>query len=74
MAGSTRYTAILDANVLYPNLMRDILLSMASVGFYRARWTARIKGAFKQTTGKSHRIFRKALSFLGFRRIWISQI
>jgi hypothetical protein len=42
MAGSTHYTAILDANVLYPNLMRDILLSMASVGFYRARWTARI--------------------------------
>jgi len=42
MAGSTRYTAILDANVLYPNLMRDILLSMASVGLYQARWTSRI--------------------------------
>ena len=42
MAGSNRYTAILDANVLYPNLMRDILLSMASVGLYQARWTSRI--------------------------------
>jgi len=30
----------------------------------RALW-----GAFKQTTEKSHRIFRKALSCLGFSRI-----
>ncbi len=32
------------------------------------------RGTFKQTTVKSHRIFRKALSYLGFSRIWISQI
>jgi len=42
MAVFTRYTAILDANVLCPNLMRDILLSMASVGLYHALWTTRI--------------------------------
>jgi hypothetical protein len=42
MAGSSRYTAILDANVLYPNLLRDILLSLAVAGLYHARWTARI--------------------------------
>lgn len=42
MAGSSRYTAILDANVLYPNLLRDILLSLATAGLYHARWTARI--------------------------------
>ncbi|OQW85788.1 MAG: PIN domain-containing protein [Rhodoferax ferrireducens] len=42
MAGSSRYTAILDANVLYPNLLRDILLSLAAAGLYHARWTARI--------------------------------
>ncbi len=42
MAGSSRYTAILDANVLYPNLLRDILLSLASAGLYHARWTAQI--------------------------------
>ena len=42
MAGSSRYTAILDANVLYPNLLRDILLSLAAEGLYHARWTARI--------------------------------
>lgn len=42
MAGSSRYTAVLDANVLYPNLLRDILLSLAVAGLYHARWTARI--------------------------------
>jgi predicted nucleic acid-binding protein len=42
MAGSSRYTAVLDANVLYPNLLRDILLSLAVSGLYHARWTARI--------------------------------
>jgi hypothetical protein len=42
MAGSSRYTAILDANVLYPNLLRDILLSLAVAGLYHARWTTHI--------------------------------
>jgi len=42
MAGSARYTAILDANVLYPNLLRDLLLSLASAGLYHARWTSKI--------------------------------
>ncbi len=42
MAGSSRYTVILDANVLYPNLLRDILLSLAVAGLYHARWTDRI--------------------------------
>lgn len=42
MAGSSRYTVILDANVLYPNLLRDILLSLATAGLYHARWTAQI--------------------------------
>lgn len=42
MAGSARYTAILDANVLYPNLLRDILLSLAVAGLYHARWTEHI--------------------------------
>ena len=42
MAGSSRYTAILDANVLYPNLLRDLLLSLAAAGLYHARWTEKI--------------------------------
>ena len=42
MAGSGRYTVLLDANVLYPNVLRDLLLSLASAGLYHARWTDRI--------------------------------
>jgi hypothetical protein len=42
VAGSARYTAILDANVLYPQLVRDLLLSLAACGLYHARWSADI--------------------------------
>ncbi|MBL8516097.1 MAG: PIN domain-containing protein [Betaproteobacteria bacterium] len=39
MAGSSRYTVILDACVLYPAPVRDLLLSLAVAGLYHARWT-----------------------------------
>ena len=42
MAGSSRYTVILDANVLYPRLLRDTLLSLAGENLYHARWSATI--------------------------------
>jgi hypothetical protein len=38
MAGSARYTAVLDANVLYPALLRDLLLSLAHADLYSAKW------------------------------------
>ncbi|MEQ6437215.1 PIN domain-containing protein [Comamonas sp. w2-DMI] len=43
MAGAAGFTAILDANVLYPALLRDILLSLAHSGLYVARWTTTIE-------------------------------
>lgn len=43
MAGSARYTVILDANVLYPALLRDVLLSLAHADLYSAKWTADIR-------------------------------
>lgn len=36
------YTALLDANVLYPAPIRDLLLQLAVDDLYRARWTADI--------------------------------
>lgn len=42
MAGSARYTAILDANTLYPAPVCDALLSLAVAGLYHARWTMEI--------------------------------
>lgn len=43
MAGSFLYTAILDANVLYPFSVRDLLLSLAQEGLFHARWTTDIQ-------------------------------
>lgn len=37
-----RFTVILDANVLYPFLVRDVLLSFAQAGLFRARWSRAI--------------------------------
>lgn len=36
------FVAIYDANVLYPSLLRDVLIRVAQRGMVRARWTERI--------------------------------
>lgn len=36
------FTVIYDANVLYPNTLRDILIRLAGTGIYQARWTENI--------------------------------
>lgn len=36
------HTALLDANVLYPAPMRDLLLQLAVADLFRAKWTADI--------------------------------
>lgn len=38
------FTVIYDANVLYPNLLRDLLIRVAQAGLVRARWTDEILG------------------------------
>lgn len=43
MAGYRTYTVILDACVLYPATLRDLLLSLAYENVYRARWTEEIQ-------------------------------
>ncbi|MCE2681246.1 MAG: PIN domain-containing protein [Burkholderiales bacterium] len=43
MAGHARYTALLDACVLYPLAMTDALMSLATAGFYAAKWSAKIE-------------------------------
>ena len=42
MAGHARYTALLDACVLYPVAVCDALMSVAAVGIYAPKWTHRI--------------------------------
>ena len=43
MAGYRTYTVVLDACVLYPATLRDLLLSLAYENVYRARWTQEIQ-------------------------------
>ena len=53
MAGSSRYTVILDANVLYPQLLRDTLLSLAGENLYQARWSATINDEWVRNLAKN---------------------
>jgi predicted nucleic acid-binding protein len=43
MAGHARYTALLDACVLFPIAMTDALMSLATTGLFAAKWTRRIE-------------------------------
>jgi predicted nucleic acid-binding protein len=40
--------ALLDANVLYPAPLRDLLLQLAFTGLYQARWSAEIDDEWKR--------------------------
>ena len=42
LAASGRFQAVLDADVLYPSHLRDLLLRLSIAGMYRARWTEAI--------------------------------
>ncbi|MFJ8843858.1 hypothetical protein ACIRFF_13245 [Streptomyces cyaneofuscatus] len=36
------FTAVYDANVLYPSTLRDVLIRVAQAGLVQAKWTDRI--------------------------------
>lgn len=42
------FTAVYDANVLYPAPLRDLLMHLALTGVYRARWTAQSHDEWKR--------------------------
>jgi predicted nucleic acid-binding protein len=42
LAGSTGYTVLLDACVLYPALLRSALIEMARADLFQVKWTERI--------------------------------
>ncbi len=42
------FTAVFDANVLYPAPLRDFLMRLALTGLYRARWTSQIHDEWKR--------------------------
>jgi predicted nucleic acid-binding protein len=52
MAGYARYTALLDACVLYPLAMTDALMSLATAGFFAAKWTTNIENEWIRSLEK----------------------
>lgn len=44
MIHSSRFIAVLDANVLYPAPIWDYLLRLASLELYKPKWTDEIQG------------------------------
>jgi hypothetical protein len=40
MAHLSRFTALFDANVLYPAPLRDLLMRLAMTDLFRAKWSA----------------------------------
>jgi hypothetical protein len=39
MAGTATYTVVLDANVLYPISVIDLILSLVGTNLFHARWS-----------------------------------
>ena len=48
------YTALLDANVLYPAPVMDLMLELASTGLYRARWSDDIHDEWVRNLTRDH--------------------
>lgn len=39
---ASQFTALYDANILYPSYLRDLMVELATTHTFRARWTTRI--------------------------------
>lgn len=48
--------AVLDANVLFPMLLRDTLLRVAAAGCFRAHWSGRILDEMARNLVAQHRV------------------
>ena len=57
MAGSSRYIAILDACVMYPITLTNVLAQLAVDGLYTAKWTKQIDEEWVGALLKSHHNF-----------------
>jgi hypothetical protein len=68
MAGPARYTALLDACVLYPLATCDALISVAAAGLYAAKWTTLIDQewmrALERERGKPEGSFVRRREFM----------
>lgn len=54
MAGHARYTAVLDACVLFPIATSDALVSLAVAGLFAAKWTVAIEAEWLAVAERRH--------------------
>ena len=54
------YTALFDASVLYPAVIRDILLQLAVTDLFRAKWTAAIHDEWMRSLLRDRPNFKRA--------------
>ena len=55
MAGHNRYTALLDANVLYSVAISDALMEVAATGIYAAKWSKAIDDEWIKNLAKNRK-------------------
>jgi hypothetical protein len=65
------FTALLDACVLYPQPLRDLLMSLAVADLYRARWTARIQEEWRGSVLETKPMLAQALTRRQERMEWL---
>jgi len=53
VAGHNRYTALLDANVLYSVAISDALMEVAATGIYAAKWSKTIDEEWVRNLAKN---------------------
>jgi predicted nucleic acid-binding protein len=46
--------AVLDANVLYPQWLRDVMLTLAAMGYYQPRWSSQIIDEMRRNVLADH--------------------
>ncbi len=46
--------AVLDANILYPQWLRDVMLSLAAMGYYEPRWSCQIIDEMRRNVLTDH--------------------
>lgn len=46
--------AVLDANVLYPQWLRDVMLTLAAIGYYEPRWSSQIIDEMRRNVLADH--------------------
>ena len=46
--------AVLDANVLYPQWLRDVMLTLAAMGYYEPRWSGQIIDEMRRNVLANH--------------------